>query len=383
MKRVERIFWGLSAIGWVITLAFPSESHVNLAFLPLLIGGIAALGSGVAGALANASAAERAQMLQEKGMQEWFDLNIPDPKERELALKQFVQVGELHPALEQSVKAEESKLGNVNLDQGLQNSRLRALAALEEQGFGGEQIQDAAARQKALIESGAANRGRQQAIVSDFARRGMGGSGLELQARLDASQAEGDRLASQGLDLEAQRRQRMLQAMEGAGQLAGNIQQQGLDLETAKAKAADAINMFNTQNAIGMQQRNIDRANEASKYNLGTAQDVSNRNVGLSNYQQEFNKNLLQQDYENRMKRAAGISGQYNQQAQQATQQGQNAANMWGGIASGVGTLTGSWMNAENAAADRALKEKAVQQGMNPFALNKSWDEYLKNKGTA
>lgn len=348
MKMRDKIFWSLSAVGWVGTLLFPSDSHSSLAFLPLLIGGLAALGSGIAGAISNASAADRAAMLQEKGMKEWFNLNIPDPRERELALQKFVQAGELHPALEQSVKTEESKFNGITQDPHLRESRMRSLAALEQQSYGGEQVQDAAARQKALIESGASNRGHQLAITGDLARRGQLGSGLELAARQNAAQAEGDRLANNSLDIEAQRRQRMLQAMEGAGSLAGNIQGQDFDMAAAKAKANDAINMFNTQNLIGMNQRNIDRGNDATKYNLSTKQDVANRNVGLNNYQQEYNKNLLQQDFENRAKRAAGLSGQYGQQAQQVTQQGQNAAKMWGGVASGAGNAIGGYYTGNN-----------------------------------
>jgi hypothetical protein len=369
MKKLERVFWVLSGLGLLgIQLLGVENSHASLAFLPLLIGGLASLGSGIAGALSQASAADRAAMLQEKGMKEWFDINIPDPNQRRLALDRFVQAGELHPSLEESVKAEGSEFNKVTQDPALRNSRLRALSALEEQGYGGEQVQDAAARNKAIIESGAANRGRQQAIVGDLDRRGQLGSGLELSARLDAAQAEGDRLASQGLDLEAQRRQRMLAAMEGAGNLAGDIQGQDYQMQADRAKANDAINLFNTQNMIGLNQRNVDRTNDANQYNLGVKQDVANRNTGVANYEQEFNKNLLQQDFENRAKKAAGVSGQYGQMANQANQQGQNAANMWGGIASGVGTLAQGFMGQQNKKEDRDLLSSLFdQQKKNEF----------------
>lgn len=356
MRKLEKAFWILSGMGWLTTLAFPVEHTATLAFLPLLIGGLASLASGAIGAIANASAADRAAMLKEKGMQEWFKLNIPDPAQQKLALERFVQAGELHPALEQSIKAESSEFGDITQDEGLRNSRLRALSGLEEQGFGGEQTQDTAAREQAMIDSGSANRGRQEAVISDFARRGQLGSGLELSARLDAAQAEGDRLASGALDLEGQRRNRMLAALEGAGNLAGNIQETDYKTASDKARANDAINLFNTQNMVGMQQRNIDRANDASQYNLGVKQDISNRNVGTSNYEQEKNKSLIQQDFENRKAKAAGLSDQYGGQAAQATQQGQATGNMWGGVASGIGTLAQGYQNQNNF--DELLKKK-------------------------
>ena len=339
--------------------------------LALGIGGALSAGAGVAGHLANMSAQDRAALLQEKGVQEWLKINVPDPEKQKLALERFVSSGEIVPELEAPLMAVESEMKKIAQDPRLKESRLRALSALEEEGYGGEGVEDAAARQQALIESGAANRGRQQAIVSDMERRGQLGSGLELAARLDAQQAEGDRLASQSLGLEQDRRQRALNAMIGAGDLAGDIQGDEYAMASDAARAADAINLFNTQNLQSVGQRNVDRANDANMYNLQNKQRIADENVKMGNFQQQYNKELAQQNFQNQAARASGLAGQYGAQAQNQMQAGQNAAQMWGNVASGVGAT------AQGAA--RLGQQRNQTQPQGPYSPD--YLEWMKRNG--
>ena len=338
----------------------------------LIAAGIAAAGTataGIAGAVANMSAQDRAKLLQEQGVQQWLKVNIPDPKEQQLALDKFVRTGTFTPELEKAVKPLDTEFKKIQQDPRLKESRMRALAALEQQGYGGEQVQDTAARQQALIDAGAKNRGEQEAITSSMARRGQLGTGLELAARQAASQSNQDRLANSALEIEKQRRNRALQSITGAGDLAGNIQNADFQRNAAIAQAQDAINMFNTQNTQGVQQRNVNRANEASQYNLGMDQDIANRNVGLNNFQQQYNKELLQQQFQNQAAKAAGLTGQYNNQAQNAIEGGKNAGNMWAGIAGGLSSV------GANFAKDATKVEGAVPQPLK-FAGDDETDKY-------
>lgn len=304
-----------------------------------LISAAGSVGGGLMGALANMSAQERAKLAQDQGIQAWLKTQIPDPEQQKLALQTFTNSGQFTPHLETAVKQQESEMGKISADPALKEARLKALGSLEQQGYGGEQVQDTAAREKAIIDTGAANRGRQEAVLGSMERRGQLGSGLELAARQQNAQGASDQLASQGLDIESQRRQRALQAVQGAGSLAGDIQSKQWGMQSDQAKAQDAINAFNAQMASGSQQRNVAAQNAAGMYNTTNAQDIANKNVGVNNMQQQYNKELNQQHFQSQATQAAGLSGQYGQQAAQATQQGQNAANMWGGIAQGVGQL--------------------------------------------
>lgn len=331
--------------------------------VPIIAAGIAAVGAiggGVIGHLSQMSAADRAKAAQDKALQQWLKLNIPDPEKQKLALDRFVSAGELIPELEAPVKAAESEIAKITQDAGLKQSRQRALGALEEQGYGGESIQDAAAQEKALIESGAANRGRQQAIVGDLGRRGQLGGGMELAARLDAQQAEGDRLASQSLDMESQRRVRALNAIAGAGDLAGNMQKDEYAMQSDAAKAKDAINMFNTKNLIDQGARNTDRSNDASRFNLTNKQNIMNDNTKMSNFEQQYNSELAQQRFDNEAKVAAGSTGQYNAQAAGEMAAGQSAANMWGGIGQGIGKVGASIAESGGSKYDPKTGEKLL-----------------------
>lgn len=310
---------------------------------PIAIGlGVSALASGaagVAGALSNASAQQRAQLLQQEGVQQWLDVNIPDPATQKLALQQYVQTGTLHPTVEKALSSSDSEFKKIATDPALKDSRTRALASLENTGYGGETTQDAAARQQASIDSGAKNRGEQQSIISNLQQRGQAGGGLELQARLGAQQGNADQLAKSSLQQESDRRNRALQAIQGAGSLAGDIQNQSFNQQAQQAKALDAINLFNTQNAQGVNTRNAAAATAANLYNQQNAQNISNQNTQTNNYQQQYNSQLQQQQFQDQAAKAAGVSGQYNTQAQGALNAGAQQAQMFGNVASGLGNV--------------------------------------------
>ncbi len=299
----------------------------------------ASAGSGIAGLAANMSAQDRAKLLQDQSVQEWLKVNVPDPAEQKVALQQFVQTGTLTPTLQQAVKPVDTQLTKIQTDPALKGARMKALSSLEQQGYGGEQVQDRAAREEGLIDSGSKSRGEQQAVTSLMARRGQLGSGNELAARLSNAQADSDRNAKIALDTEAQRRQRALAATASAGDLAGNIQNQSFNQQAQVAAAQDAINRFNTQNQQSVQAQNAAALTDASRYNLGLQQDIANKNTALSNEQQIYNKNVNQQNFENQATKAAGVSGQNNLAANQAIQFGQATGNTLAGVASGIGSL--------------------------------------------
>lgn len=338
------LFLILSTIGLIGNYLFPIETPgLYLAFDPFtLIFGGASILSGLLGNSAEMSAEERAAALREKGVKEFLNIHIPDAASQRLALEEFVQTGKLTPELETVYKAANTEMDKVKRDPRLKESRMRALSSLEDLGYGGESTADAAAQQKALIESGARSRGQQDAILSSMERRGQLGSGLELTARMDAAQAEGDRLATQGLDLEKERRDRALKAVMGAGDLAGKIESDEFKMDADVAKARDAMSLFNIQNMQAVGNRNTDRTNAGNQYNLDREQSIADKNVGTRNFEQQYNKELAQKRFDNQVTRANGISGQYANQAAGESAAGKSAADMWGSVASGIGQVGAS-----------------------------------------
>lgn len=333
MKQHTKLFLCvLVALAWLFD---SGESAASLAFLHLLAGLISG-GAGLIGGLSQMSAAERAQLLREKGVKEWLDINIPNPEEQKLALEKFVVAGELSPHLETAVKQDPSAFEAISEDPGLRASKLRALRSLESLGTGEATFADKAAQEEALIDQAARSRGNQKAIMSSLASRGQLGTGLELASRMDQNQADADMGAKTTLGLEANRRANALKAIQGAGSLAGDMADDDYRISSDAARAKDAISNFNATNLQNVNSANTRALNSADQWNLTNRQDISNKNTAQNNYEQQYNKELLQKEFENKAKRAAGVSGQYGDAADSAVKAGDSAAKFWGGLA---GTL--------------------------------------------
>lgn len=323
----------------------------------LAIAGGASLASGVMNYAAQKSAADRAEMLQNKSLQEWIKLNIPDPEQQKIALEKFVVQGTLDPKLEHAIKADPTEFSKIAVNPRYAEAQNRALSELENIGYeGGLRLQDEAAIQDATLEGQAKERANREAIAAEMSRRGLGGSGFEVAAKLQGQQGAADREANQRLKIAAMAQDRALQAIQDAGSMAGQYRTQDFNEQAAKASAADKINMFNTENLRDVQQRNLASQNRANEMNLAEKQRISDQNVKQNNYQQEYNKNLLQQQFENETKKTAGMTGQYGGLAQTAMQQGQNLGNLYSNMGQGISNVATT----------------AAQQDF--------WDKYFKNK---
>jgi hypothetical protein len=83
--------------------------------------------------------------------------------------------------------------------------------------------------------------------------------------------------------------------------------------------------------------RNVSARNNAQKYNLDNKQNISNANVDTANKQEMHNKSLIQQQYDNQAKRAAGLSGQYGNMSQAYGQNADRTAGQFAGAGSAIG----------------------------------------------
>jgi hypothetical protein len=206
-----------------------------------------------------------------------------------------------------------------NLDPRLRDTQLAALASLQQiSDKGGMQAQDVANLNRIQTDVAQADKGRREAIQQGMSRRGMGGSGMELLAALQSSQAATDRQSQAGLDVAGTAQQRALQALMQSGELAGNVR--GQDVNIAQGK--DAITQFNTTNGLRTSMYNTDKDYDARKTtagmefdarraNFGGKQDLANRRVDLGNKQQTINTiDIPQQNYDNTHRWAGGKTGQ-------------------------------------------------------------------------
>lgn len=269
--------------------------------------------------------------------------DLPLPVLKELALKGPEYAGDvLAPRIAAPEKVNYTDVGtvqqgdtemkNVSTDPRLAQAQMAALAQM--QGIaadGGMNLRDKANLSKIQGETSQADRGRREAILQNMQARGMGGSGAELLAQLQSSQAATDRSAQQGLDVAAMAQERALQAMMQSGQMGGDIRAQSFGEQAKVASAQDAINNFNTSNTnqgnqfnasntlktgmfnsdattgVNKAQAGIDL--DAKTGNVNRQQGVNNATTDAENTSRKYNAGLPQQNFDNEVKKIDGESG--------------------------------------------------------------------------
>lgn len=284
---------------------------------------------------------DKAQQYTDKAIQELIRVNIPDPEAQKVAYERYRSAGELSPELEHAIKTDPSAFEQIVQNQKYSQAQDRALGQLQSLGEeGGLNLSDKADLQEQLIASANKDKANRDAITDDMARRGQLGSGLALQAQLGGAQDAGDRDALARLRVLGGAQDRALQAITGAGELAGKLQGQDFQQQSDVASARDRINQFNTQNAQNVQQRNIASRNNAQQFNLENAQRLSNANTDIGNKEQQYNSELQQKNFENQMQRSGAIANAYTGAANQANQQEGQRRQSWGAVGSGLGQIS-------------------------------------------
>lgn len=265
-----------------------------------------------------------------------------------------VSAPEVQAATAAVERLRDSRMNDIQMDPRLRENQLAALAGLQEvvEG-GGLTAQDQAALNRIQNQNARAEQGRRGAILQSMASRGMGGSGMELMAQLQSSQAASDRQAQEGLDVAALAAERKLAAIQALGSQSGSLRGQDFGEAERIAAAQDAIDRFNTASVnqnnqfnsqvlnanreSGADRRlradlyNRDRAFQADQFDIGNQlegqrfnaqtanamssanrdarQSVRAQNADSRNRSKLYNAQLPQQNFDNRYRVAAGKSG--------------------------------------------------------------------------
>lgn len=305
-----------------------------------LAGGAAALGGGIAGALSSSSDRDAASQARQAALQQWLQINVPDPSTQKVILQQYQQQGTLPPQFVQALQQGQSGLSKIAPNSQLQGAQMNALQELQNEGLsGGLTLADQATLQQQNNDTASSARGRNQSIMDEYAKQGLGGSGMQLQAQLQGAQNANQTQAMNSLNAASSSRQRALQAVMGQGQLAGQMANNQYNQQANAAKAQDVINQFNTQNAQGIANQNANWQNQANQYNLGQRQQIANANTDLGNQQQMYNKGLIQQNFNNQMGLAQGKANAQLGAANQYQNQANQTANQWAGVGQGLGQM--------------------------------------------
>ena len=145
------------------------------------------------------------------------------------------------------------------------------------------------------------------------------------------------------------------------GGAAGNaLQGQQNTQANTVAQATNAMQQFNAQNQQAASAANQSAQQQANAYNAQNAQNVSNANTATNQYQTEYNAQVPETVFENQLQKATGQSGIAENQANQATQAGQQQAGLIGGLLGSGAEIAGDYMT--GGALEAALAANKIAQ---------------------
>jgi hypothetical protein len=320
--------------------------------------GMIGLAGGLAGELMSAADRERAAELRKRALEQITGIAVPSLESQEVALEGYTSAGQLTPELEAAILQDPSAFAGITTDPRLKEAQLKALLQMQEMGETGLTASERAALNEVRRDVARADQGRRDSILQNMQARGMGGSGAELAAQLQSSQASAERASQESDRLASMAQQRQLEAIYSAGKLGGDIRRQEFGEQSDVARAQDEINRFNAAMRGDVQRRNTSSMNDAQRANLTTSQNIRNANVDVRNKQQSYNKGLIQQQFSNQMRRGEAVSGAQRSAASDADAQAQRTADRFAGVGAGVGQGVGAYMDARQAEDDREYERE-------------------------
>lgn len=301
----------------------------------IAVGGLAL---GVYGAVKNDEARGKAEQAVADAIAEIKKVGAPPALAQQIVIDKLKSVGVYTPEVEEALQQDFSNVAQLAETSKALEAQKGALAQFQQRAETGLTAEDRAAFNDARRQVAKEARGRREAVLQDFAARGRGGSGVELLAQLDASQAADEQLAAGGDRIASEASRRALEALSSGSNLATQMYSQ----DENRARAMDELNRFNVTNQMARQERNVNRRNDAQRRNLEREEYLSDTNIQLGNTERLKRLEQQQQDYKNRLEYAQSISNARTGQAQQGVANAKGGAEDIAGIVKGVGNVAGA-----------------------------------------
>lgn len=148
---------------------------------------------------------------------------------------------------------------------------------LEQGKSGALRPQDRARLNEVQNTQAAQEKGSRDAILSNMAERGMGGSGAELAAQLSNQQAGAQRASNAGIQVAGQADARAQQALMSGAELAAAVRGQDTQEGEYNATARNNANIFNVGQNVADYQRRVDLADRRAQAQNTMADTYDNR----------------------------------------------------------------------------------------------------------
>lgn len=236
------------------------------------------------------------------------------------------------------------------INQAMRNKQLQALGGIEQLSQTGLSAIDRAALSEIQNEIAMQERGQRESILQNMAQRGISGSGQELAAQLQSSQAASQLASQQGMQQAAQAQRARTEALANLSEMATGLEQTDFQREAQRQEAQDLINRFNLQNRNVAELRNLDLQQSLKNELEREKTRVGQANIDLENQQRLQNKVKrplaqygLQTDYISGLSQGIGGIGQ-----SQTAQTLANQQAMMQGVGTGLnvgGTLASGYLS--------------------------------------
>ena len=287
---------------------------------------------------------ETAQSDLSQALQNVEAVQTPTSEQLQLSpLAQYENTGNLDAALSTAAQTGQSAYNNEDISQVPIADMQQALSQEQEianaQGMTPQEQASIAEAEQSANEAEAGQRG---SIAQQFAGMGVPQSLISAALQNGTEGQEAQQMYQNALQAQGQAASQGITALQNEGSLASTLYGQEAGQANTVAAAQNALNQFNTANTQQTALANQANQQAANTYNTTNAQTLANQNVQGEQTVQEQNQVEAPQEAASLALQKAGDEAQVgNNQAQQATATGQQAAGLFSGIL-GAGATLGS-----------------------------------------
>jgi hypothetical protein len=306
------------------------------------------LAGGIVGSIASSGDKEKAAAALDQADAIINQLQLPPDQARPIIIQQLQNAGVWKPEMEQHIDVGISKVSQIQEDPAFKQKQMATLRALEQISETGMTAQGRAEFNRLRAQAQQSAEAKRQQVLQGMQARGMAGAGAELAMQLQAAQGGAQTEAEAADRIAAEQEAARMSALGQLGSMAGQVRGQEFGIEKEKSSAADAFKMFDVQQQIAQQQRNIAAKQEAAKYDVMNRQALANTMWQAQLAEQQRQRQGELQNYAAQVQRAQLQAGQKQARAGQYAGQAQATAQGYGTMGSAIGgglmTLAGKSM---------------------------------------
>jgi len=331
---------------------------------------------GMFSSLFGSTGSDKADKLRQEAYDAFDAIKTPELSSLQVQLQNYVDAGQLTPEQAEATLINSNAFNAIKTDPSYTGAAKQALQQMQDvANQGGMTAIDKAQLQDIENQENEQRNAQDQAIMQNAKARGVGGSGLETVNRLINQQNASNSANQAGTSVAANAEQRALQAMQQAGGLGTQLENQAYGEEANKAAAENAINQFNAQTANATNLFNTQTANQAQAANLANKQNTANLNTSTQNAGTEYNAQQNQTLFNDALQKAQGEAGVLSNWANQANsdankEQAGNLALTSGALGIGATALGGAFGGPAGGAAANAATSNTVPNGYMPKTNN-------------